>query len=324
MTDLLTRGQLDLLAHLLAARPEDLAGFARLGAADLRAVRERISDNLFDADAPMFARIAKLAPLLPDVVVAKVAVSVVPAEVSGRAAGALAVAHPDRIAGILTGLPVSYLADAAAHMDPRTIPELAARVPAAALVPAAEELLRRGDFTTTSRFVEHAPDELVAALERGIGDDLGLLMTAALIPDDGRLTAVLRSFPAERRDAIARTAATGGHGGLIAAISVYGRLEADLRASSTAVLVGAMDEAAVIGLVEAAAVAEAGAELLAAVAGAEDDLLRRVADAIAASAADTVTALVVPLDTTGRASLRALWALRTEADGPEPTAIAGI
>lgn len=324
MTDLLTRGQLDLLAQLLDARPEDVAGFARLGAADLRAVREHISAELFDADAPMFARIARLAPLLPDAVVAKVAVTVVPAEVSGRAAGALALAHPDRIAGILTALPVGYLADAAAHLDPRTIPALAARVPAAALVPAAEELLRRGDFTTTSRFVEHAPDDLVAALERGIGDDLGLLMTAALILDAGRLTAILRAFPAERRDAIARTAATGGDRGLIAAISVYGRLDAELRTRSTAVLAGAMDEAGVIGLIEAAAVAEAGAELLAAVTGAEDELLRRVADAIAASSAETVTALVVPLDMTSLAALRDLWALRTDADSTSLPAIAGI
>lgn len=225
MTDLRTRGQLRILAQTLDVAPEELASLERLGAQDLRELRERISDHLFDAHAATFARVSKLAPLVPNALAAKVALKAIPPEVGGRAGGAVGLDHPDRAAGLLAELTAEYMADAAPFLDPRAIPVLAPRLPAEVLVPGANELLRRKEYTTASRFVEYATDELIRGFERGITDDVGLLHTAALTPSTDRLNDIVRVLPEQRRLRIVRASLTGSDDTLVAGISVLSRLE---------------------------------------------------------------------------------------------------
>ncbi|MGV9817805.1 hypothetical protein [Nocardia xishanensis] len=292
MTDLLTRGQLDMLAQTLDVDPARLAGLTRLGAQNLRELRERISDRLFDAHAATFARVSKLAPLVPNALAAKVALQAVPAEVGGRAGGALGLDHPDRAAGMLRELTPEYLADAAPYLDPRVIPVLAPRVPAEVLVPTANELLRRRDYVTAARFLEHATDELVRGFERGITDDEGLLRTAALTPSADRLNDVVRVLAPARRGAVVRAASAGSDETLIAGISVLSRLEPELRRALGGEFLDDLDDAGLDRLLEVATRDEAVGELLTVLSEVDGRHLRSIADRLSKGDGAVVGALL--------------------------------
>ncbi|WP_336083360.1 hypothetical protein [Nocardia sp. SSK8] len=300
MTDLLTHGQLHLLTQTLRAEPAQLADLTRLGADDLRALRERLSSLLFDADEPVFARLSKLAPLVPNALLVKIAVAVVPPEVAGRAGGSLGLAHPDRIADVLTALPAPYLADSAPHMDPRTVAALAPRLTGAMLIPTAVELLRRQNYPTAGRFVEFATDALVDDLEQGIADDIGLLRTVAIIPDAGRLDAVVRRLPIARCETIIRAAAPATDETLPATLSVLARLGDDLRAHLATTLIDSLDADQLRGFVSAAVDHGALAELFTVLAATGPERRDRVAELLE-SAPELATALT---DAAAAADLR--------------------
>ncbi|MEC3915629.1 hypothetical protein [Nocardia sp. CDC160] len=230
MTDMMTRAQLTILAQTLGADPADLAFLERLGAHDIRALGEALSDALFDSLAPTFARLSKLAPLVPNALVITVAQKAIPPEVGGRAGGAIGMDHPDRAPAILGGLSPTYLADAAPFVDPRVIPIFAPRLAAELLIPSANELLRRRDYLTASRFVEHATEQLVREFERGIDDDEGLIRTAALVSSTDRLTDIFRVVTPARRERIAATALAGSPDTVLALLSVLARVDSDIAA----------------------------------------------------------------------------------------------
>ncbi len=277
MTDLVTRAQIDMLAELLGTDAAQLRELERLGAHDLKALRERISDVLFDAMAPTFARVAKLAPLVPNQLAASVAVRAVPPEVGGRAGGAIGIDMPERAADLLGRLPPDYMADAAPYLDPRAIAVLAPRIPADALIPAANELLDRRDYTTTVRFVEHATDELIRAFERGIPDDVGLLRTAALTPSSDRLDSIVGVLPSARRDRIVVAGITGDDDAVLACLSVVSRLSASLAERAAEVLFDALDADGLDRVLGLAIAGGACAEVLDIAGGLSEAMLERLA-----------------------------------------------
>ncbi|TLF80769.1 hypothetical protein [Nocardia cyriacigeorgica] len=226
MATIATRGQLELLAKLLDAGTQELQSLDRLGAGDIEQLRKRISAEIFDSMAAMFRRISALAPLVPDKLITTIAPAVIPPEVAGRAGGAIGMDHKHRAASVAGGLPATYLADAAPYVDPRVVPFFAPLLPPAIIIPAARELLRRGDYLTASLFVEHATPELTREFERGIDDDEGIVRTAALVPGADSLNAILGAVPAERRVRVAGHCATGSAETVLAALSVLSRVSA--------------------------------------------------------------------------------------------------
>ena len=174
MADLLTRAQIELLADARRGRTA-LSSLERLGAEGVHALRSAISDALFDSLASRFALVSKLAPIIPNAVVIAVAQKALPPEVSGRAGGAVGLAHEDRAVAVLSGMKPTYLADAARYVDPRVIPHFVPKLPARLLIPTAKELLRRRDYLTASRFVEYATEQHIVDFEKAIDDDEGLV-----------------------------------------------------------------------------------------------------------------------------------------------------
>ena len=276
MSDLVARAQLVMLAETLGVEPERLRYLERLDSDQLRALRERISDLLFDEHAAVFARLNKLAPLVPNPVVAKLSQALVPPLVAGRAAGALGVANPDRAAGVLSDLSPAYMADCAPYLDPRTIAVLAPRVPVEVLVPAANELMRRRDYVTASFFLDYATPNLVLGFERGIADKAGLLRTTALVQSDARLGEIIRALPRERVEAIVRTAVSGSPELLLAGLSVLSRLEPALTAELAEVLMDELDDDRLGEALRTAVEADATAELLAVAAALPPEARRRL------------------------------------------------
>jgi hypothetical protein len=260
MSDLVTRAQLVMLAETMDVEPERLASLRRLEVSQLRALRERVSDVLFDEHTQTFARVSKLAPLVPNALVAKLSQALVPPLVAGRAAGALGVAHPDRAAGVLSHLSSEYMADCAPYLDPRTIGVLAPVIPVPLLVRAANELMAREDYVTAARFLDYAQPELVREFERGIPDDVGLLMTATLTDSTRRLKEVIELLPRERVERIVLAAATGPEQ-LVAGISLLARMEDRLQAELASVFLSRLPEDRLDWVVRTAVERDASAEL---------------------------------------------------------------
>ncbi|OBA87536.1 hypothetical protein A5642_19275 [Mycolicibacterium mucogenicum] len=262
MADILTRAQLSLLAALLQTDAANLASLERLGADDLKALRGALSDALFDEQAEAFARVGKLAPLVPNALVVTVAHRAVPPEVAGRVGGAVGLAHGDRAIGVLSGLKPAYLADAAPYVDPRVIPHFAPRLPAKLLIPAARELLRRRDYLTASRFVEFATDELIVAFERAIDDDEGIILTGVLVSDTNVMNDIMRAAGPDRSLRMARAAAAGKPEVLAALVSLLNRIDPELARPAVAELLGHPDVDVVVHVLEVATAEGVVGELL--------------------------------------------------------------
>ncbi|WP_067690618.1 hypothetical protein [Nocardia jejuensis] len=227
MADLVTRAQITMLAQLLDVEPGQLRDLERLGAPGLDELRTALSAALFDSMAPVFARVSKLAPLVPDALAATVAVKAVPPEVAGRAGGAIGMDHQHRAASLITRLTPAYLADAAPYVDPRVIPFFAPKLPFTLLVPAADELLRRRDYLTAARFVEYATDELIREFERHVQDDAAIVLTGAMVTRTEILNKILRVAGLERQTRLIEAAVTAGGETLVALLSLLGRIAAE-------------------------------------------------------------------------------------------------
>jgi len=222
------RAQIAILARLLGTSPDTIASLGRLEATEIAALRKRISDELFDELAPMFGRVSKLAPLVPDALAAKMALKILPPEVAGRGAGAVGLDHIHRAPALIQAMTPQYLADAAPYIDPRVIPAVIPDIDGALLIPTARELLRRKDYATASMFVEFATPRIAKELEPGLDDDEGIVATAALVMSDERINDVLRTVPAARFERMGRTLAAASTDIRLAALSVLPRLSVDL------------------------------------------------------------------------------------------------
>ena len=252
MADILTRAQLSLLAALLQTDAANLTSLERLGADDLKALRSALSDALFDEQAEAFARVSKLAPLVPNALVVTVAHRAVPPEVAGRVGGAVGLAHGDRAIGVLSGMKPAYLADAAPYVDPRVVPHFAPRLPAKLLIPAAKELLRRRDYLTASRFVEFATDDHIVAFEQAIDDDEGIILTGVLVSDTKVMNDIMRAAGPGRSLRMARTAAEGKPDVLAALLSLLNRIDPALAKPAVTELLGHSDVDVVVHVLEVA------------------------------------------------------------------------
>ena len=277
MSDILTRAQLSLLADLLQTDTARLSSLAHLGADDLKALRGALSDALFDEQAEAFARVSRLAPLVPNALVVTVAQRAVPPEVAGRVGGAVGLAHSDRAVGVLSGLKPAYLADAAPYVDPRVIPHFAPRLPAKLLIPAAKELLRRRDYLTASRFVEFATDEHIVAFEKAIDDDEGIILTGVLVSDTKVMNDIMRAAGPDRSLRMARTAADGAKPEVLAALlSLLNRIDPELARPAVTELLGHPDARRVTYVLDVAAAEGVVVETLAVSAALDDDALARL------------------------------------------------
>jgi hypothetical protein len=250
-----------MLAETLQVEPDEVGHLDRLGAARLRELREGISNALFDAQATSFSRVSRLAPLVPDALVAKLAEAVVPPLVAGRIAGTLGIDHPGRVEGVLSHVSPNYMADCARYVDPRAVAVLAPIIPANVLVPAANVLLRRRDYITTSRFLTFLTPQLISDLEQGIDDDAGLLMTAALIESDERLSEIVRILPETHvREIIATAVETSEL--LIAGLSLLARLDGELQTSLADIVFDVLDPSQTSATIQTILEHDAIAELL--------------------------------------------------------------
>jgi hypothetical protein len=279
VADLLTRAQIALLADLLQTDAASLAGLERLGADDIEALRHSISDALFNSLSSVFARVSKLAPLIPNAVVAAVAQRAVPPKVAGRAGGALGLAHEDRAVGVLSRMKPAYLSEAAPYVDPRVIPHFAPKLPAHLLIPIAKELLRRRDYLTASRYVEYATEQHIVEFEKAIHDDEDIVQTSVLVARVDVLNRILQVAGPGRLSRMATAASAGSPEFVLAMLAMLSRIDPELAKPAVAELLGNPDADFISRVVGIAVREDALAELLDLTRLLSDDSLHHFASA---------------------------------------------
>ncbi len=230
MSNLVTRAQIILLARTLHVPPERLSHLEKLGAARLYELQDRMSAALFQRHNDNFSRISRLVPFVPMSIGVPLMRKIVPAAMTGRAAGLIGIDHPKKIKEIAELLGVSYAADAQPYMDPRAIGQLteATFEPFIGII---NEVLRRRDYITVGPIISNASPELLEALERGVRDDAGLIYSCAYVFPSEAVSAFLRQLltgPAKRFPQMARTFLAGPPDLQLAGLSVFTRSEPEL------------------------------------------------------------------------------------------------
>ncbi|UGT43901.1 hypothetical protein LTV02_11150 [Nocardia yamanashiensis] len=265
MTDLVTRAQLLLLARTLHVPVERVAHLERLGAARLHELQERISGRLFDQHTPVFDRISALVPIIPLSISLPIVQRLVPPAMTGRAAGAVGVRHPRKAVDALLRLDVSYAADCAPYLDPRTVGQLADDAPPAPVVAIVNELLKRRDYVTAGPFLAYATPELVRAAEAGVPDDEGLIRSASYAYSGEAVSAVVRQLltgPGQRVPQLLRTVVDGSKELRLAALSVFARCAPDVVSAVGDILFEVTPPSAVADLIVTFLGADATADML--------------------------------------------------------------
>jgi hypothetical protein len=191
------------LARLLQRDPESLAYLEPLSVQDLRELRERLTETLFDAHSGSLRRLSAASRLLPVGLSASMGESVFGPLLSARLTGLL---EPGRAAEMASKLPAPFLADVAVEMDPRRASELISRIPAAQIAQITSELMSRGEYVTMGRFVGHLSDAAITAALAAM-DDRSLLGVVFVLEDKAQLPGLVARLPERRVAGVIQTAA---------------------------------------------------------------------------------------------------------------------
>lgn len=158
------RAEVLKLARLLDQPPGELAYLEQVAAAELCALREQVTEVLFNAHESGLRRLAAASRLLPVALVAQLAERPFGPVLSARIAGLI---DPDRAVDLAERLPIPFLADIAAELDPRRSSDVLARIPPDRIAAISRELARRGEHVTMGRFVGYLP---TASVQAAVGE----------------------------------------------------------------------------------------------------------------------------------------------------------
>ena len=197
------QGEVLKVARLLQREPESLDYLASLDVEELRELRERLTETVFDAHTGSLRRLAAASRLLPVGLSASMGESVFGPLLSARLTGLL---EPARAADMAAKLPAPFLADVAVEMDPRRASDLISRISPAQIAQITAELMARGEYVTMGRFVGHlSEDAITAAL--GEMDDRSLLGVVFVLEDKNDLPRLVALLPERRVAGVIQAAA---------------------------------------------------------------------------------------------------------------------
>jgi hypothetical protein len=186
------------LARLLNRDPDELAYLDEIPAADIRQLRDQVTDVLFDGQSHALARLVAAGKLLPVGVTATIGQRAFGPVLSARIAGRL---DPKRAVEVADRMPIPFLADVAIELDPRRARDVITRIPPERIAQVSGELVRRGEYVTMGRFVGQLPDEAVRAAVSAM-DDASLLRVAFVLESKEGLDDLVAMLPPERLDSV--------------------------------------------------------------------------------------------------------------------------
>jgi hypothetical protein len=190
------------LERLLGLGIGDLDFLDDIPASELRALREKVTDSLFDAGAQMLGRLGAAAKLIPSPLVATIAERSFGPLLCARAAGSV---DPGKAIDVAKRLSPGFLADATIELDPRRVARIIAGVPTSLVQPVAAELGRREEHVTMGRFLAFVPDNAIAAAMGALSDE-AMLRTAFVLEHKDALDHAVGLLPPERLPGVLRCA----------------------------------------------------------------------------------------------------------------------
>jgi hypothetical protein len=197
------RAEVAKLTRLLGRSDGDFEYLGSVPAADLRVLREQVTESLFSAGAGPLGRLAAASKLLPVGVVATIAERIFGPVLSARVATLL---DPDRAVQMAAKLPTPFVAEIATELDPRRAHEVIAKIPPAQIAAVTKELVKHGEYVTMGRFVGHLDREAVRAAV-GEMDDVALLQVAFVLENKASFRDLVELLSTERLERVIDTAA---------------------------------------------------------------------------------------------------------------------
>ncbi|MEU2791871.1 hypothetical protein [Streptomyces sp. NPDC007100] len=202
---LANRAEAQKIAQLLDVPPERLEFLHALPAQDVRQLRARTVDALFDHAPDMLDRIAAATKLVPAGVAAAISQKALGPRLAASVAGRL---EAGRAADIIEKLPVAFTAESCGHLDPRRIAGVVDRLDEDLVVRIAVALAERGDHLTMGRFVGHLRDRALERILQRV-DDRVVLRVGFYIDLPERLDAILELMGEERLTSVVAAAGDG-------------------------------------------------------------------------------------------------------------------
>jgi hypothetical protein len=193
------------LARMLERRPDQLSYLEQLPLEDLRELRERITEVLWNAHDGVLNRLATASKLLPSGISATISERAFGPLLSARLASLL---DPERAVDVATKLSPPFLADVAIELDPRRASEVIGRIPPGQISEITRELVSREEYVTMGRFVGHLRDDAILAALAAM-DDRSLLQIGFVLEEKERLQELVSLLSEERLAGIVQAAADG-------------------------------------------------------------------------------------------------------------------
>ncbi|MGH8530684.1 MAG: hypothetical protein ACRETN_12725 [Nevskiales bacterium] len=247
MNQLGGRAEIVKLGRLLGLAPQKLEFLQAVDPLAIRALREQMSDALFDDARSRLQRVAAASRLLPAGINAMIGEKVFGAMLCARVAGLL---PAEQALETARKLPTGFLADVSLELDPRSAKGVIARLPAEQVVAIAQELIKRREFVVMARFVDYLLDSTLETVIHAIHDDAVLLQIASFLESPQRIDQIVGFMSPARLASLIQTAASGGADtdgywdealGLMAAVGDKTRKKlADLAAQQDDAVLGSM------------------------------------------------------------------------------------
>ena len=174
---------------------------------DLRALRHRVMDLVFDEHAEGFRNLVAASKLLPRPLVGRIAERAFPAPLSAMICGLVS---PGYAAELIRHVGIGYLADIAAVADPRKIAHIVPRLKGSLAAKVAAELAHRGDAMAAGLLVGLLDESVLPLVVAEFSDDELLLETALLVDHRPVLDEIVNDLDDDRLTRIARLAVERG------------------------------------------------------------------------------------------------------------------
>lgn len=202
MTTLATRAELTKFAALLDIPSDELSYLEGYPPAELRTLRERVTDRLFESDRRRLVGIATASKMVPVGISARIAELAFPAPLAARVSGLL---EPARAVDLARKVSIPFLAEMTPYLDPRRVSAIIERIPTDIVVKVGRILGDAGEHITMGRFVSYVDKEAISQAA-AVLSDASLLRTGFVLEDPGVLPEMVRLLPPERLRGVIRAA----------------------------------------------------------------------------------------------------------------------
>lgn len=265
-----TAAEVIKLERLLGLADGEFGFLAAVPAEELRALRERVTDTIFDSGGQALARLGAAAKLLPSPLVASICESSLGPLLSARAA---ATCDPAKAIDVAKRMSAGFLCDTTIELDPRKVAAIISGVPVELVEPVAGELGARKEYVTMGRFLAFVSNEAVGAAMAALSDE-ALLRTAFVLEHKERLDDAIGLLEPGRMAGVLRCAADEGL--WPEALDLIDNISDERRAAIAEDVAGLGDDV-ISDLIAAASAADIWETLVPVVAAMSDDALTKIA-----------------------------------------------